>query len=250
MSLLTDSDISNVGLILSVGGALSQSVGAYSSATTLQNNLEYRAGIATLNAGIDTLNASRSRLNARGMLTNAKASDLNSYFASQQANLAEMGRQQAIAKGQTEQAQLTLQAGNVESSQRAEMAANGIDIGEGSAAEVQASTRLLTETDKNQIAANALKEAFGYTQQIMDFQHQATNDSLQAGNYRLEANNQRLDALSHDMAAASDLGSAAMDKASAKAVKPGMDAFSSLLGSAGNVLGNWYQYKAMRQRGY
>ena len=55
----------------------------------------------------------------------------------------------------------TMAAGRVKSAQRAALAANGIAVGEGSAAEMQASTDIVKEMDVNQIKSNALAEACG-----------------------------------------------------------------------------------------
>lgn len=78
------------------------------------------------------------------------------------AKLAELSAQGELEKGQHEAMRLTMKAGQIKSAQRASMAANGIDLGEGSAAEVQASTDIMKEIDKNTIEANAIRSAWGY----------------------------------------------------------------------------------------
>ena len=55
----------------------------------------------------------------------------------------------------------TMAAGQVKSAQRAALAANGIAVGEGSAAEMQASTDIVKEMDVNQIKSSALSGATG-----------------------------------------------------------------------------------------
>lgn len=67
----------------------------------------------------------------------------------------------------------TMAAGRTKSSQRAALAANGIAIGEGSAAELQASTDIVKEIDVNQIRSNALNQAWGYRMQAANFNGQA-----------------------------------------------------------------------------
>lgn len=67
----------------------------------------------------------------------------------------------------------TMAAGRVKGSQRAALAANGIAVGEGSAAELQASTDIVKEIDVNQIKSNALNNAWGYRMQAAGFEGQA-----------------------------------------------------------------------------
>ena len=100
---------------------------------------------------------------------------------------------------------VSLNAGRMKSAQRAAMAANGIDLGVGSAAELQASTDIMKEIDMATIEANAMRSAFGYRSQAMNFENEALAKRATAG-------------------AISPFGSMA----------------SSLLGSAGSVAGSWY----------
>lgn len=78
------------------------------------------------------------------------------------AKMADLQARGELEKGQHEVARLTMKAGQVKSAQRAAMAANGIDLGVGNAAEVQASTEILKEIDKNTLEANAIRSAWGY----------------------------------------------------------------------------------------
>ncbi len=50
-----------------------------------------------------------------------------------------------------------MDAGQVKGKQRASQAANGVDLSVGSAAEVRASTDIITEIDKQQIETNAIR---------------------------------------------------------------------------------------------
>lgn len=67
----------------------------------------------------------------------------------------------------------TMQAGRVKHSQRAALAANGIAVATGSAAEQQASTDLIKEMDSNALARNALSDAWGYRWQALNYNNQA-----------------------------------------------------------------------------
>ena len=121
------------------------------------------------------------------------------------ARIAELGARSAFERGQKEVASLTMQAGQLKSRQRASMAANGIDLGEGNAAEIQASTDLMREIDKQTIEANAVRSAWGY---------------------RTEATNLQSAAL--------------MKEGSASGISPLMSGASSLLTGAGQVASQWY----------
>ena len=157
-------------MIGQIGGAVSSAAGSYYGAAVQKINLESQARMAEVNARI-----------------------------------AEMGAQSALNQGHKQAASLTLRAGQMKSTQRAAMAANGIDLGEGSAAEVQASTDTMKDIDQNQILSNAVQSAWGYRMQGVNHQNEAL-----------------------------------MARANAKDIKPGMSLATSLLGSAGSVASSWY----------
>ena len=168
--MIDSTSLGNASLGLSVAGAISGAVGGFYSARMTKNQLEFDAEMARINARV-----------------------------------AELGARSAFEKGQKDVANLTMQAGQLKSRQRASMAANGIDLGEGSAAEVQASTEILKEMDRNTLEANAVKSAWGY---------------------RVEAANLE--------------SSAMMKEGSAAGISPAMSGMSSLLTSAGRVANSWY----------
>ena len=155
---------------MSAAGMASGAVGSYWSAKNNQITLEGQAALADTNARI-----------------------------------AELGAQQELFRGQQEVARLTLAAGQLKGRQRVAMAANGIDLGEGNAAEIQASTDLMKEIDKNTAHTNAVRSAWGYRTQGMNYQAEAT-----------------------------------VKRGTAAGINPGLTAFGSMLGSAGQVAGSWY----------
>ncbi|WP_174407400.1 hypothetical protein [Basilea psittacipulmonis] len=163
----------------SIAGMLSDGAGAYFGAKTNKYNLQGQAAVAEAQAKIQELNARNAELTA----------------------------QSTLAKGQHEVAQLTLQAGHLKSAQRTRLAANGVDIGYGSAAEIQASTDLMKEVDMNTIKANALRSAWGHRMQALNYKAQASSLRTEAGNLR----------------------------ASAKRINPWMLAGQSILGSATKI---------------
>lgn len=121
------------------------------------------------------------------------------------AQIAESGAQSALLAGQAETGRITLKAGQVKGAQRAALAANGVDLSTGNAAETVATTDLMKEIDKNQAEVNAVRSAWGYR--------------TQATNY---------------------LNDAAMKSSAAGSISPAGSAAMSLLGGAGQVASSWY----------
>ena len=100
----------------------------------------------------------------------AASSVVGSYYSAQsqkstlglQADLDEYQAQNALLQGEREEQKARLSTAQLKSSQRANMAANGVDLAQGSAAQVLTSTDYLGEVDAQTIKANALKQALGY----------------------------------------------------------------------------------------
>lgn len=160
------------GRIFQIGGAINSAIGSYYSAQSQQSALRFQADMHDINARI-----------------------------------LEGSAQSALDQGQRQIGQLTLRAGQLKSRQRAAMAANGIDLGEGSAAEVQASTDIMKQIDVNQISLNA---------------------TLAANGLRTQSVNQT--------------NAAVIGRGMASGISPIGSAFTSLLGSAGSVASSWYQH--------
>lgn len=121
------------------------------------------------------------------------------------ARMAEQSARSALHAGERQEQASRLRTAQTKSAQRASLAARGVDLGSGSAAEVLTSTDVVGEWDANTIAANALRAAWGY---------------------RMDGVNQRIDAN--------------MRRASASAISPGMAAFGTALSQAGQVAKSWY----------
>lgn len=162
--------IGNAAIALQIGGMLSGMFGSFFSAKAQKYQLQTQAIMADTNARI-----------------------------------AEMGAESALMQGEREVGNLTMRAGQLKSTQRAAMAANGIDLGVGNAAETLASTDIMKEVDANTTMANAIRSAWGYRMQGTNFQ----NEALTARN-------------------------------TAGAISPWMAGATSLIGGAGNVASNWY----------
>lgn len=166
----TSSQLATASLVGQIGGAATSTIGSYYSAATQKAALKGQAATADVNARI-----------------------------------AELGAQSALNQGQQQVAALTLKAGQLKSSQRAALAANGVDPGVGNAAELQASTDIMKDIDAATLTANAVRSAWGYRTQAVNFQNEARTSRAAAG-----------------------------------AIRPFGAAASSLLGNATSVASSWY----------
>lgn len=153
-----------------VAGAANSAISSYYGAAMQKDNLKYSAAMAEINARV-----------------------------------AELGAQSALLQGKSEVAKLTAAAGQLKSRQKVALAANGIDLGVGNAAEIQASTDMMKEIDADTIKANAMRTAWGYRSNAMNFTNQARTA-----------------------------------RATASGINPLLSATSSLMGDAGQVAGQWY----------
>ena len=178
----------------------------------------YAAGsMPPLSSGASAMSAAGPALMIAGMVSGA----IGSYYSAKNqkiqlegqarldeinARIAELGAQQELLRGEKEVGQISMQAGRLKSAQRVALAANGVDLGEGNAAELQASTDLMKEIDMNTVQANAIRSAWGYRTQGVN----AVNSAIAR-------------------------------RATGAGISPGGQAFTTLLGSAGQVAGSWYQ---------
>lgn len=144
--------------LLSGFGGIVGAVGAYQSARAQKARLQYEANIADANA-----------------------------------SLAEDNSRLALVIGQKQQYAHELKTNQVFGSQRASMAANGVDLGQGSANEVLASTKFMSGVDSMTIADNAAQQS-----KVL---------GVEADNYRMSAKMARdaSDSINPNMAAGSSL---------------------------------------------
>jgi hypothetical protein len=152
-------------------GTLSSAVGTYTSASSKQASLNGAASISDINAG-----------------------------------LAERQAQQTILAGQRSVQSSRLRTAQLKGRQRASLAANGVDIGVGSALNILGTTDIMGELDAQTIEQNAIQSAWGYR--------------MQATNYTNDAN---------------------LKRAGASAINPSGEAFTSALTSARSVASSWYK---------
>lgn len=134
----------------------------------------------------------------QALQSQAELADIN-------ARVSELSATTALAAGQKQESAVRMRTGHLKSAQRAGLAANGVDLGTGSAANILTDTDLMGEADANTAAINTLQSAWGY--------------QTQAQNSRTSAN---------------------MGRATANGMSAGGAAASSLLSSAPLVAQSWY----------
>lgn len=160
------------------------------------------AGIVGLQAvgALQSANSARTAAASQKMQleTQAAISDIN-------AQLSETQAQQTLLAGQREVQKSQLNTAKVKSAQRVALAANGVDLGEGTAVQLLSDTDIMGEIEANTIETNAISQAWGY---------------------RTQASNQKVQAVT--------------GRASAGAINPDMAFTSSLIGSSGQVASSWY----------
>lgn len=119
---------------------------------------------------------------------------------------AEYAKQAGVSR---EQAQRQKTASTI-GMQRAQMAKNGIDIGSGSALNLQSDTAMIGELDALTVRNNALRQAINFSRQGADFGANARLLDMQASNAKTAGN---------------------------------IGAFSSIVGGAGSVASKWSRWK-------
>jgi len=127
-------------------GTATKAIGAYNAAASQRDSLNYQASIAANNAILDRAKAS--------------IADQNGTIAVQNQEL---------------------KTAQIFGMQRANMAANGVDLGQGSAHDVLTSTELMGARDAAQLETNAMREAWGYKTQANDLEANAAALRSMAG---------------------------------------------------------------------
>lgn len=241
-------------------GVLASSYGARTSAKVEAQNLRFQGDMASLNAGhrgrMMDLNANYSRQSTLlGAAYSVAMARINAQSirdtAEVNARISELGAQSALMQGEQQAATLSLKAGQLKSSQRAAMAANGIDIGEGNAAELQASTDLMKEIDMNQIQANAVRNAWGYRTQGAAAQAEGITQSanveirgrMEAADIRTRGASELMQIQTQGAWDQFNLNNTARSNWSASnAISPDRAMASTLIGGAMGVADTWYRW--------
>ena len=159
--------------------------------------------LAAVSMGVNAIGAyGRSQTDKANLNSQASVAANNAVIAQDQATLAEIN-------GQSQVAQHGLSSNALYGTQRANLAASGVDLGQGSPNDILTSTKFLSKLDANTIQDNALREAWGF--------------KVQRDNYNTEA---------------------VQLKANAGAISPGKATFTSLLGGASQANSSWNSYAA------
>lgn len=180
--------------------------GAFGSSSAVPTGSVFTPGNTTLTLG--GLGGAFSVIGALGKANNTITADnAQATQLTNNAVNAEGAAASAVTTGISTAANTEMKGAQTVASQRATMAANGIDVSApGTAANVQASTGYVTSQNVDTITANAARTAMGYTQQSQ-----------------------------------ADIANAGVYSAAASAVSPTLAGASTLLTSATGVASNWYR---------
>jgi hypothetical protein len=153
--------------------------------------------------GIQAKNAAQAERNAAEY--NAQIANNNAIIASQQRSTTLQQGEAEAHKSMRDQAQMI-------GAQRAQMAANGIDLTQGSAQDILASTKFLGGIDVNTIQSNAARQAWGYEVQGMNDKNAATMETWKANSI----NPSQIGAMAAGSSLLSSIGGAASSYAGSK----------------------------------
>lgn len=153
-------------------GAAASAVGSYYSAQSQKSTLNLQATLADINAAT-----------------------------------AESTAQSALMAGERQEQSVRLRTAQLKSKQTVALAANGVDLSQGSAVRSLTDTDIMGDIDANTVKANAVRAAWGYRTQATNFENQALTSRSAAG-----------------------------------AISPTMAGATSLLGSASQVASSWYSF--------
>jgi hypothetical protein len=141
-----------------------------------------------------------------------QAADYNAQVANNNATIASQQRSSALQQGEVESQNAMRKQAQMIGDQRAEMSANGIDITQGSAQDILASTKFLGGIDVNTIQSNAARQAWGYEVQSMNDKSTAVMETWKANSI----NPSQIGAMAAGSSLLSSIGSAASSYAVSK----------------------------------
>lgn len=184
--------MSNVGLVTSVLGGINSAIGSFYAAKTAQYQEKSQASSFAFQSDMAAINASRAELTAQ--------------------SIQEAGKNQIAG--------YTMQAGEQKAGATASMAARGIALGVGSAADVSASMDIQKSLNTLAINSNTTRQAWAAREQATNYQNQSLLDRTSAVNATRSANS----------------------------ISPVGGAVNSLLGSATQVAGQWDWNRWLKMR--
>ena len=119
---------------------------------------------------IKSFETAGAAMNTIGSFTNTLVARRSAKFAAQ---LAEARAHDAKSRGESAAAKRLGKGARQRSSIRAQTAARGFDVNEGTAVRLQDDASLLAKIDANTIRENAEKEAFGHRSEAEQYRHRA-----------------------------------------------------------------------------
>ena len=129
------------------------------------------AASTMLQAGSLAATAASGVMAAQAASTQAKA---NKAIAERNAAMAEASAKDALARGEQEAIQTRQKASQVAGAQRVSLASHGLDLGYGTASDLQEQTDFFATQDVNTVRDNAKKAAFNASSQAQIYQMQAS----------------------------------------------------------------------------
>jgi hypothetical protein len=129
--------------------------------------------MSTMAAAAPYLQYAGTAASAYGAYANSQgtkdAYGMQGQIAANNAQIAGWQAEDALARGDREASNVRMRANQVKGSQRARMAANGVDLGVGSALQVLTDTDYFADVDAGTIKDNAAKEAWAIRNQANNF---------------------------------------------------------------------------------
>jgi hypothetical protein len=188
----TGQQMRNLGLLTTILGGINSSFGSYYAAKSQQYQEKSEASSFAFQSDMAAINAGRAELTAESILESGK---------SQVANY-------------------TMRAGQQKAGATATMAARGVALGVGSAAEVSASMDIEKDLNVLAINSNTTRQAWAAREQATNYQNEALLDRTSSENARRSANS----------------------------ISPLSAGLTSLLGTATQVAGQWDWNQWMKRR--
>ncbi len=288
------SSLKSAGPVLAIAGMVQSAVGSYYAAQSQQYQIQSQASekryqiktqqydnesklsttryqAASQKTGLSAKLAEtfyQLESNAINLETEASSAMFQSGISDMNARNAESNAQYILQAGQKEVAKLTLRVGKIKSAQTASMAARGLALGEGSTAEVSATTDFMKESDALTINANSVRSAAAQRIQAANYEAQARMQGVAAESLRAQATGMTgiqkrmadavfratLSNVEFNEELAANVFRLSIDNAARSArtvtdfsgtISPVLGAATSLLGSAGSLARTWVQDSTM-----
>jgi len=133
-------------------------------------------GVSAISAGVSAYGASQQADAQK------RAADYQAQVEANNAKIAAWQRSDAIQRGEQEAQRSMRERSQMIGKQRAALAANGVDMTQGSALDLLASTEFLGQEEVNTIQSNAAREAWGYEIQGQNYNSASSFERWKASN--------------------------------------------------------------------